>query len=134
MRRPKPVLPLLFALLIAACGGDDAAAPKDIVVTGEWAGRAGAGNGVFDIEITMTETEGSVSGTGRFVAAGAVVAAFTLSGTHTFPEVALTIVATGFQDALFTGSFTGDNTITGQLNGSGFENEPVTVTRTTGAQ
>jgi hypothetical protein len=92
---------------------------KDL--TGEWRGTIG-----FDTIMTMTETSGSLSG--EFDALG-------LKGTVTGSvnntgQVTLTVNVPGYQPYTFTGQADdAGNTISGQANGSGFNNAPAVLHR-----
>jgi hypothetical protein len=80
------------------------------------------------MNLTLTETGGNVTGSGTLAGPGGTVSV-TVTGTHSHPSVSLTLSLTGFNPAVFTGSFTNDNTIPGALNGSGFVNFGITITR-----
>ena len=133
--RPRVLFRLLpFLFFVSACGEDEVAGPVDLVVTGEWVGNGGTGNGAFRIEASLQESDGQVSGTGRFRVNSQTVATFTVTGEHTHPNVFLTIEPEGFEEAVFTGSWSGNNRIEGELNGSGFVGTVVAIDRTGGQQ
>lgn len=128
------LLPFALIIAVGACGDDEIAAPPDLVVTGEWVGNGGTGNGSFRIEATLSETGGQVTGEGRFRVNSQTVATFSVTGEHTHPNVFLTIVPDGFEEAVFTGAWSGNNRLEGELNGSGFVGTVLAMDRTGGQQ
>jgi hypothetical protein len=92
---------------------------KDL--TGEWRGTIG-----FDTIITFTETSGNLSG---------VFNAINLKGTVTGTvsntgQVTFTVNVPGFQPFTFTGQADdAGNSMTGQVNGSGFVNSAASLKR-----
>jgi hypothetical protein len=92
---------------------------KDL--TGEWRGTIG-----FDTVITFTETNSSLSG---------VFNGINLKGTATGTvgntgQVTFTVTVPGFAPFTFVGQADdAGNTMTGQVNGSGFVNSPATIKR-----
>lgn len=118
------LLPLLL-ILFAACSGDSPSAPATPSINGTW---NGTGAGVTVNMVLTSAGTGTVSGNGT-IGAGSSSIPITITGTHAHPGVALTGKATGFQDMIFQGSFTDNNTIMGTLNGSGFSNFALTLKR-----
>lgn len=115
MRR---LLPLLL-LLVTGCifGGD-----PDI--DGTWGGSTPD----FSYSMTVTEKDKTVTGSATLTGGGTSVA-LTVTGTHAHPAVSLTISATGYESVNFSGNFETDDLIRGRLNGSGFSNEQISLTR-----
>lgn len=115
---------LLVTVVVAACGKDDQG-PKIPSASGSWSGNvAGA-----TFQLTLNEDEDNrLDGSGSMSASSAAIA-LTASGRHVHPNVTLTLEATGYQDMNFSGRFSGDDTIIGSLNGSGFVNESLTFSR-----
>jgi hypothetical protein len=111
--------PLLVCL--AACDSPERG------VAGLWTGDA-RGNVIFTL--TLTETEfGVVSGAGR-LNSGTLVFPATVSGAHAHPTVALHIQAQGVQSMNFQGIMDhGLANIRGVLNGSGFSQDSLRLTR-----
>ena len=115
----------LFAML-AACGSDAAAPEPDPTVTGSWSGTANQ----FTIQLTLNQQpDGTVVGGGTFVSEVGSLALTVLSGTHVFPSLSLTLGATGLLDTNLTGTVTSSTTIAATLNGSGFINESINLTK-----
>lgn len=91
--------------------------------TGGWSGN----NSGITLSVVLAETGGTVSGSGTL--AGTTSLAVTVAGTHAHPTLSLTFAAPGFQPSVFIGSYTASNTVSGTINGSGFVNFPMTLTR-----
>lgn len=121
------LLPALLSVSLMACGGDSTEPAPTPTATGTWIGSA------TGVTLTATITEsasGSLSGSGNFNGPEGAVAV-TITGTHTHPSISFTMTSTGFTDVNYAGSFTGNNTIQGTLNGSGFVNFALTLLRST---
>ena len=138
------ILVPLFAMM-DACGGGDGGdggggggggvtAPEaDPAVTGRWNGDAGDG----DIDLLLSqEPSGSVTGTGSVIGDITTCLALTVSsGTHVFPNVNITLAATGIfpdgttedGDLNLTGTVNSANEMSATLNGRGFDNQSVTL-------
>lgn len=117
----------VLALMLAAtaCGDDEPTEPATPTVNGTWTGTAGD----FSFSLTLSETDaGAISGSGTATADGDPISV-TITGTHAHPDVSLTMTSTGFADLNFTGEFSGDDSIHGSLNGSGFNNFALTLER-----
>jgi hypothetical protein len=117
----------LTALALAGvCGCSDSMGPPPDF-SGTWAGSTAAGGTAFNVSMTTTESNGQISGSGLFTVGSAGGVAFTVTGSHSHPQVSITIRSTGTQDANYSGRFTGDRVVDGTLNGSGFANVPLTL-------
>jgi hypothetical protein len=112
----------LFALV--GCG-DDPVVVEDPTVTGSWIGTTGT----TTLLLTMNEAaSGAVTGGGSLTDASTVALTIS-SGTHVFPNLTLTITATGFSDLNLTGTVTSATSIAASLNGSGYENEAINLAK-----
>ncbi len=112
---------LVLALALSSCGGD-ATGPKTPSLTGSWSGNVTEGT----VSLTLVESEaGAVTGSGNL----AGVVAVNVTGSHAHPNVSLTLAASGFQSANITAVMSGNDTMTGTLNGSGWVSVPITLTR-----
>ena len=119
--RPTPWL-TAAALVLAACGGGgDSTGPSTRSLAGGWQGSTGG----VTIALTLTSTNGTVSGDGSMTSVAAAIAVV-VTGTYADPAVSLTLVAQGYQPLSFTGTRAGGQ-ITGTLNGSGFNSVPITL-------
>ena len=119
------LLALLPLFTMLACG-ESGVAPEpepDPTVTGSWITTS---LGSPNLLITMSEqANGSVIGNGT-IEWSADTRAFTISsGVHVFPNLSLTLSATGFEDLNLTGHVSptfSSTLISAKLNGSGFDN------------
>lgn len=118
------IILIVTAATIAACGDQG---PEIPTFTGHWEGFVDA---EFTVLISASEREGAVTGAGRFVGSpqqGTV--AFSVSGVHLHPDVALTLRPSGFADVNFSGTFDGVDRVSGRLDGAGFTDDSLTLTR-----
>lgn len=122
------VWPLAVALCVVSCGGDTPTEPAPIAVQGTWNGPVQVtSSSSGSMALTLTETNGTVSGSGTLAASGGSVAV-TANGTYVPPTLSLTISAPGFSDLNLTATV-GEQQMTGTLNGSGFLNSAVILNR-----
>lgn len=115
---------LIVALLAAAACGKDLLEPVT-VVDGRWTGIQ---NG-YSMSLSMSQAGTSVTG---IVSLGGLGGSLdgTVTGTFTFPNVALTLSFDGLQDATYTGTMSQSSAkIDGSLNGSGLTNVQISVTK-----
>jgi hypothetical protein len=118
---------LALALLTAACGGDSSG-PSRIEVEGTWSGQFSTSGGTpVTLTMTLIETNGSVTGNSTLVTTGGSIAE-TVTGTYSPPQVSLQFHSAGFEDSNLSGTV-GETTLTGTLNGSGFNNISITLSR-----
>lgn len=128
MRTIPRLLVVGACLLAPACSEDEG--PKIPLLSGVWSGTAGdAPAPVAVFEMTLSQTEKTVSGEGSISVNGQLVTEFTVSGTNSHPLVQLTFSAPTFEAANFAGSFTHDDLVEGILNGSGFNGESLSIGR-----
>ena len=124
MRTLTAVLLLALAPVLAACG-DSSTEPRTPSASGTWTGVVNGGT----FTLTLAEQNGgTLTGAGSLQGSGGAVSV-TVTGTHVHPSISLTIKSTGFEDLNYTGQFVNDNAISGNLNGSGFNNETLTLMR-----
>lgn len=120
MRRCSIVV--LLVLLTAGCEQSDPTAPVPLPnppsFSGNWTGVAS------DISFSITESDYKLSGTCVYLGLSLVV-----NGEQGYPNVSLRLDRAGFYPADFHGTFSHPDTVTGFLNGSGFTNARVTITR-----
>ena len=121
-------LVVCLMLLAAGCGGGDGSTePDDPEVEGQWNGPINTSVGSGSLNLTLTETSGTVSGTGTLSVSGDALA-LTVTGTYAPPNVSLQMTSPGFEPMNLSGEVT-EEEIDGTLNGSGFVNIAVTLTR-----
>ena len=115
-------------LLVAGCGGGDGSTePDDPEVEGQWNGPINTNVGSGSLALTLTETSGTVGGTGTLSVTGDALA-LTVTGTYAPPNISLQMTSPGFEPMNLSGEVT-EEEIDGTLNGSGFVNIAVTLTR-----
>lgn len=118
---------LVIGLTFAACG-DDPTEPEIPSISGSWAGETSGGG--YSVIMTLSgDANGQVSGTGSDEFTGGT-SEITVTGLYSYPIVSLVIASEGYNDINFSGEISADGTrIIGQLNGSGFNNAAITLTR-----
>jgi hypothetical protein len=122
--RPRFV-PLLLALALA-CKGDSPAAPS-VSLAGHWVGAIGSQT----IDLTMTESAGTVAGSGTISNTPTGTRALTVAGSYTggpIGHVDVTLSSGPAQPFALSGQVYATS-ILGSLNGSGFTGDVVTFTR-----
>jgi hypothetical protein len=92
-------------------------------LSGTWTGNLSGAS----LTMTLVEAGGIVNGNGTFVS-GATSLSLTVTGTFAAPTVALSAAAQGYAPMNITGALNG-TTITGTVNGSGYVNTAVTLTK-----
>jgi len=107
--------------MLVACGDSGTESDPDPTVAGSWFGTLGPTLSTLTLAITMNQqTDGSVSGSGS-ITQGMVVP-FTISaGTHVFPNLSLTLTATGLEDMTLTGTVFSATEIDVAVTGAGFD-------------
>ena len=101
-------------LSLSACGGGGAAGPQG-PMAGHWLGTATG----LTMEWNLKDNSGQLSGTGNFSVSTAALSV-NISGSRADTTVNLTLTASGYQPATFTGLILSDTLVSGSLNGSGF--------------
>jgi hypothetical protein len=103
-------------------------------ITGTWSGEDEMG-ATWTLTLVEEQGTGSVSGEAELSYLGTVIlGGGAVSGSRTDFEVELTITFSGYAPAVFTGTVSADGgTLEGQLNGSGYENSALTLTRISGS-
>lgn len=130
MRILTALFGLILLLPLAACG-DDPAEPENPTLNGRFVGNTFG----VQVDLSLAETAGDVSGTGTLVvptqpgASTTTTIPVTITGTHNHPNVALTARAQGQPDANFAGQFTGDDAVSGTLTIQGFPSVPLILAR-----
>jgi hypothetical protein len=114
------VLTMLALAAMVACG--DSSGPETPSMAGTWTATSQTSNGVqFVIGLNLTQADRAISGSGSLTLPdGTLVSALTVTGTHTYPQVGMTMTSTGFEPMIFQGEFSNASTVRGQIDGSGF--------------
>nr|BCX01925.1 MAG: hypothetical protein KatS3mg041_1971 [Bacteroidota bacterium] len=115
------VLSLFFLLSGLSCKKEE----KTPGLSGRWTGVVQG----ITIDVTLVETKGTITGSGSIQAPGVSISV-SVTGTYSFPNVSMTFRSTGYEDFTFSGTLSADgNTLSGSLNGSGFNNVAITLRR-----
>jgi hypothetical protein len=96
-------------------------------VDGQWNGPINTNVGSGSLALTLNDAGGNVSGTGTLSVSGDALA-LTVTGNYAPPNVSLQMMSPGFEPMNLSGTVSEDE-IDGVLNGSGFVNIAVTLTR-----
>ena len=125
MRFRKPLITLGLSLMLTAmtCFQDDE--DETPAFSGDWEGDVA--DMVLSIDVDEDE-DGDFEGTGQLSGPGGTLDV-DIEGEHDHPDVTFTMSAEGFDPAEFEGEFDGDDTVEGELNGSGFFGEEITLER-----
>lgn len=113
------------AVLLMGCGGDQG--PAVIDVQGAYQGTIQGSGSAAQMQLTLVETSGVVTGSGSLSSSSDAVSV-TVAGSYTQPNVSLVLSSPGFSDITVAGTVT-PTKITGSANGSGFVNGVVDLTR-----
>lgn len=115
-------------LAIAGCGGSDngGSLGPNPTLTGHWTGSGQLGQ--LDFEATFLQASGVVTGNGSY-SSPIGGANFTVSGSVTGAAVSLTLEAGGVGTGTFTGEFTADDRVEGELSVPGSGSTSLTLRR-----
>jgi hypothetical protein len=120
----RNVLTIVLCSLVVACGGSDNATSPKATVGGTW-------RGVVDgqtLSLTLIENAGSVSGTGTITNTPTGTRALTVTGTFVNAAFTATMSSGTLQPIALQATVAGSS-MTGNLTGSGFTGEAITLTR-----
>lgn len=112
--------------LLAGGGDGDGDGEPDPSLSGTWTGVLTVEGGVVvDVFFTLFQEGNNVTGYGRMGSLNID----SVTGTNVYPDVNLTLEASGFYPVYFVGRFSDKDTVFGFLSGSGFVNDPLTLRR-----
>ena len=114
---------LMLVAVLAFAGACDKTTEPAPTVTGAWSGSGGG----ITMSLSLTQAGQAVTGTGSMSSSGGAVAV-SANGNFSNPSLSVTLSAAGYEDSNFAGTLSG-NTMTGILNGSGFNQVGMTLTR-----
>jgi hypothetical protein len=97
-------------------------------LSGIWGGPIQLDSTSAGAVVSLNETAETVSGYGEFIVSPGGLS-FTVTGTHSYPSVSLTLQISGLEDVNYSGTLSGSDTIYGSLNGIGFVDQPLTLYR-----
>jgi hypothetical protein len=122
-----------FLLLVTLTACQTYLEPEETVptATGSWSGMGAAGFTIFELSLSLTEGDfGRLTGSGRLSSPGRPTFNFVVrNGAHGHPDLLVSLATTNFVDVNFSGRFLENHRIAGMINGSGFNNALVTLTR-----
>lgn len=110
-----------IVLLALGCSGDSTG--PELTVTGVWSGAMSDGTA----NLTLTQSGSNITGSGSLSGPGGTEAV-TVTGSFAKPNVSLTLTAAGFSPINYSAELN-KNRLVGEMNGSGFSNLAVTLTR-----
>jgi hypothetical protein len=118
----------LAAAGVLACGGDSNK-PTPIEAEGAWSGQVHDNDGsvLGTLSMTLTETSGTVTGNGN-ISSPTLAEAINVNGTYTEPNLSVSLTSECCNPINLSATV-GETTMTGTLNGSGFINATITLTR-----
>ncbi len=127
---PKELLLAVAAILAAACssGGTPTNGNQATGIAGTWTGTAGD----ITMSVTLTETYGTVSGSGQLsnVPPSGGISPETVGGTYAAPNVSLTMTGPIYSVLTVSGTLTDDH-IVGTVGGLGPGVDSVKLNRVT---
>jgi hypothetical protein len=126
---------LLAVATLAACSEDSPIEPDPEYpsISGSWIGTGSAGINFFDLILELTQApSGRVTGTARLqhVVPNQPSFDFTIRwGAYGYPDLVVALYTPNRVDVSYGGRLIDDDRIEGLMNGSGFNNVPITLTR-----
>ena len=118
---------ILGTLFLAVMSCKDQGPPPPPTVDGAWAGASGN----FTFNLTLAQSGSTVTGSGQVGGPDESLALTVSSGTFVAPNVSMVLSAQGFQPMNYSGALATNNSnqIIGRVNGSGFQNDVLVLTR-----
>jgi hypothetical protein len=117
---------------LVTLGGDDKGGEDDGIpsLSGTWVGTIFSDDSLgnpfpFNIELVLEQSGDQITGHGNLE----TVPIEFVTGTYTYPNVNLTLDSFGVPPAYVQGTVTDNDTITGRVDGSGFDNDQLTLKR-----
>jgi hypothetical protein len=123
-----PICVIVFSISFFSCTKDDPTSspplPLPPSMTGTWSGILTAGNDSATFLLDLSQDVVPFSGSGDL---GSLP--LSVNGESHYPVVTFTCSATGYQSFSFTGTFSSPSELSGFVNGSGFIQAVVVLTR-----
>ncbi len=127
----RSLVAVALIFVATACSSSETSGPNGRP-SGKWTGSLVSGNFTVSLNLVMVEDAGGkVTGNGFISSALSGVTnstALAVTGTFVAPNLSANLTAPGFNTMNLTGAVKGD-TFNAQLNGSGFNNETMVLTR-----
>ena len=123
----RKLLMCAIMAITSACGGGDGNGPSTPEAEGQWNGPINTSSGSGNLALTLNDASGNITGTGTLTVPGDAIA-LTVTGNYAPPNISLQMTSPGFSPMVLAGTVD-DEHIDGVLNGSGFVNIAVTLTR-----
>jgi hypothetical protein len=125
-------LSFVICLVLAGCGGGDGPteptpAAKTSKLDGTWRGKVD--EATLDLRLAETSTGTAVGGIGSISAVPNFLSLRVTSSSYTHPDLYMVLSSTGYEPLNFSGRRMSDNVIKGKVNGSGYRDVSVTLTR-----
>ena len=119
---------IIFSLFITSCTKDDPTSPPPLALppstTGSCSGTLTEGNISGTFLINVLQDVISFRGNGTL---GTL--SITVTGENHYPDISFSCGAAGYQPFTFAGKFTSPTELSGLVNGSGFTNAVVVLTK-----
>lgn len=125
MRRLAAIFMLMLAPAVLLSCSDDPTGPSEVSIEGSWSGST-SGGGNFNL--TLAQDGSDITGSGSASGEGGS-ASLDVTGTRSGTSISLVMTSSGFADLNYSGTIESSTTINGTLNGSGFQDEPLTLTK-----
>jgi hypothetical protein len=119
---------IILAMVISSCSKDDPTAPLPLPpppsIAGSWTATLTQGSSTVVILFNLSQDLINIGGSGTN---GSQVVS--VSGQNHYPEVSLNFSVTGYKPFRFQGQFTSTSALSGLVNGSGFTNAVMNLTK-----
>ncbi len=122
------ILMIVALVTVPSCTKDDPTAPPPLPLppstAGSWSGTLTSGGRVGSVTLDFTQDLTRISGNGMLG-----TFSMTVNGEAHYPDLQFTCTVPTYAPFVFTGTFTSPTTISGTVNGSGFVNAALELTR-----